>query len=873
MERYFNIGENVVFTKSGEDANGLSYEIGFLGQVAKYDEENNLYDVKTEDAYYENISSEYLDYFSSAYEIAVNKKLDIAEKNKEIKDSEERIVYAKKFKRAFKTISMSNLSDLEKNEALAIEMVKKDKIFPKIDAEAEKDAGVESGAAYYKTKIRAIFPNKPEKDSAEYRRVYVYFANYIQANIIERAKTLDKVVELLKDMYKKTLRLYIISVDSTGELEKKIEDEILKIKIDLKKASDLLAEKSIDYLKFEQDLVEKYGEDILNKHKSPISEYRIRWDKIEDSDILKEIHTEIVNQLTPIYLNVSELEEAIPQTELEFAEKLYKQYYNYRDDYDVPKSSVIYAKDTLPSILLTNVFGHKFSDLLRYPKSYKNIYYDAKSYNPLTSDELLYGENLIKQEKESIILGKTMKLELESANDFDSLKAFFDKYKEEKTYGYLPRNTAFYYKSTGSLIYYITMYDGSSYILKRNQNILTPKTLDDYLFLKKKSIAVIEEELKKREALLDEYKQKYNGASEERWTWANIKKTSPSSPKVGITINSQTPLSHIERINGISINGDILKTDEGIKYFYSNILGINRITYGKSLPDDERQAHAYHFAISLIDFCDVLNWDLKSFTSQLNLGVGFAISGSGKASATYSGTPANYINLTRRRGDGSLAHELVHYIDNFAESDKKGMATDFQHSARYWYNPKVSNHSLGYLILDFFRFVIKGTIPYDESIPQELRKEFVSSKVYQENRTTGFYFNSKKLSSYWTKKWELFARASECYIYDKLAEKGMANNYLVSGEYFDSPYGVYPAGVERKIINIFLDKIFKGVKNIFIQSDFVAPYGERGNYYKLLTGDTNEEAEGEEVSVESDEDKIFYLHNKIEELILILQKG
>ena len=82
-----------------------------------------------------------------------------------------------------------------------------------------------------------------------------------------------------------------------------------------------------------------------------------------------------------------------------------------------------------------------------------------------------------------------------------------------------------------------------------------------------------------------------------------------------MVINSGVPLSHIKRDGGIAVYDTDLDDNDKVLNFYKNVLGITRITYGKSLNDSERKAHAKHFATAIIDLAETLNWDVKSLTN------------------------------------------------------------------------------------------------------------------------------------------------------------------------------------------------------------------------------------------------------------------
>ena len=104
-----------------------------------------------------------------------------------------------------------------------------------------------------------------------------------------------------------------------------------------------------------------------------------------------------------------------------------------------------------------------------------------------------------------------------------------------------------------------------------------------------------------------------------------------------------------------------------------------------------------------------------------------------------------------------------------------------------------------------------------------------------------YYANSIAMGSdYWSREWELFARAFETYIFDKLAKVGRENNYLVSGAYFDSPAGVYPQTIEREDLFMLYDTLMTTIKKEYSIGDFVAWTTERTDEYIALEGDKKE---------------------------------
>ena len=77
---------------------------------------------------------------------------------------------------------------------------------------------------------------------------------------------------------------------------------------------------------------------------------------------------------------------------------------------------------------------------------------------------------------------------------------------------------------------------------------------------------------------------------------------------------------------------------------------------------------------------------------------------------------------------------------------------------------------------------------------------------------TEYFSKAKKLTPYWYRPHELFARAFESFVEDSLHKKGWVNEFLVKGtrENYDAARGVpYPQGAERLRINKAIGKLLR----------------------------------------------------------------
>lgn len=205
--------------------------------------------------------------------------------------------------------------------------------------------------------------------------------------------------------------------------------------------------------------------------------------------------------------------------------------------------------------------------------------------------------------------------------------------------------------------------------------------------------------------------------------------------------------------------------------------------YGGEFGNWERQTERQmnlNFAYDAFkDLAYALDIEDKDVSLGGNLSLAFGARGSGNALAHYERI-ANVINLTRMKGAGSLAHEFGHALDSFIARET-GMRKSFATETFCDITDKVMD-----------------AIKYKES--ENGWREY-----------TEFYYNAKAMdgeyTGYWASNVELFARAFACYIKDKLAEKGMQNDYLCG--HCES---AGTSGEERVRINKAFDEMFAALK-------------------------------------------------------------
>lgn len=336
-----------------------------------------------------------------------------------------------------------------------------------------------------------------------------------------------------------------------------------------------------------------------------------------------------------------------------------------------------------------------------------------------------------------------------------------------------------------------------------------------------------------------------NKEFEPDWSWANIKKTaatqSSSKPKM-----EAVPLAYIKRTGGLLIEEADEKTVIEKLHFKS-------LTLGNYVKDSEAQEHIRHFVAAIVDLCEVLDINLSI---NENLAIAFGAFGrGGKAMATYYPT-RQLINLTKRNGDGSVAHEWGHFFDHYLNGfaltkpalrseQYLDLLMDKFGSRRKYLTSSRSSMSRDYFISEM-EYNLKNHIPDSPLLKSmaglvamlrfgyyHIEGTMVSyhqDDIKGKKPTDSFlYYHSKLQGSYWSNIAEMFARSFECYVADKLKEQGRVNNYLVSGSLFGFP--VYPQGKERECINKCFDHLIASMKSHLSIKSFTPFTTQRADEY------------------------------------------
>lgn len=303
-----------------------------------------------------------------------------------------------------------------------------------------------------------------------------------------------------------------------------------------------------------------------------------------------------------------------------------------------------------------------------------------------------------------------------------------------------------------------------------------------------------------------------------------------------------------------------------------NVHGYTGVEQGKWVSSRESQPLVQWVADSCADLEMLLGTWLPSLNRRGNIGLGLGARGCGRSSAHYEGS-LRVVNLTKTRGDGSLAHEYGHFLDHMISEFGEGPGT------RYLSEKIAKGGSANNRISEAMRSLLGaiGLIPAETELtgnrlckrwysrrwvlsawtkaggdPQaafsalasQYPKKFesghgsecqsqllVNSLARWTNsdvvikarfiRKSSFLKEATTLGIYWKRPCELFARVFECWCEDTLHALGMQNQYLVDQTRIDYTRckGLpYPVGAERDILYSAASRLIEACRDEFEQS-------------------------------------------------------
>ena len=221
---------------------------------------------------------------------------------------------------------------------------------------------------------------------------------------------------------------------------------------------------------------------------------------------------------------------------------------------------------------------------------------------------------------------------------------------------------------------------------------------------------------------------------------------------------------------------------------FDKTFGFRGVQFGNWVEQERRQEDLNNAYDALIDLASVLDIPIKAISLNGRLGLAFGARGKKGASAHFETLEFN-INLTKKHGPGSLAHEWWHALDRYFGD--KGNIGAYQLE-------KLSRMGKGFSLMDSPEFYLTEQMAQrlgqhkkeGDNDGGDIRAEVLESMdkirgYHESHKYSGQLKRSetldrRKAKDYYSKIVEMTARSFEAYVIQKLKEKQAENDYLAN---------------------------------------------------------------------------------------------
>ena len=229
------------------------------------------------------------------------------------------------------------------------------------------------------------------------------------------------------------------------------------------------------------------------------------------------------------------------------------------------------------------------------------------------------------------------------------------------------------------------------------------------------------------------------------------------------------------RKGGRSVGGTAQAATDAI----INRHGFRGLQYGNSVTDDERRHHVQKAAEAMVDLADMTGFPDSAIGLNGTLGLAIGARGHGGAMAHFE-PDLKVINLTRKNGVGTFAHEWAHALDNYVAGGQRYLSQGRG-------TPELRDAMSAVLM----SMTSSG---FTDQVHLAVRAE----------RRAGFGISAE----YWTSREEMFARAFEAYIQLKLAKAGRVNTYLTQ----PTGHELWPTRKQAEAMEPMFDALMERIK-------------------------------------------------------------
>ena len=254
---------------------------------------------------------------------------------------------------------------------------------------------------------------------------------------------------------------------------------------------------------------------------------------------------------------------------------------------------------------------------------------------------------------------------------------------------------------------------------------------------------------------------------------------------------------------------------------FMETFGFRGVEFGNWVEQEKRQADLNHTYDALLDLAHVLHVLPRALSLNGELGIAFGARGAGGAHPAKAHYEPAYvvINLTKKNGAGSLAHEWFHALDNYFSRQR--------------------GNNAGMMLKSIDVNYIGNTKSFDDEAFEHhynqlnhtslsVRKDVVLAfgEVLKAIRDSGLKERCEKLDQvrtkdYWSTTIEMGARSFESYVVDKLTTEKISDDFLANfvtenewkmledGKITSYPY---PTEAEKPTIHKAFENLFSTIK-------------------------------------------------------------
>ncbi|MBA1250185.1 Uncharacterised protein [Pseudomonas luteola] len=295
-------------------------------------------------------------------------------------------------------------------------------------------------------------------------------------------------------------------------------------------------------------------------------------------------------------------------------------------------------------------------------------------------------------------------------------------------------------------------------------------------------------------------------------SWSDVlREKKISKPSTG---GSRVAKGNVERVGPDYRGGKSVTGEDFIRTF-----GFSGIEYGNWTSQKEREKHLNFAYDSMLDFARIMGWEpmTLSLGGKLGLCIGSRGHGGKNAPVAHFDPVNRVINLTRMRGDGSLAHEYFHAVANhygrLATGTPIDMIDTFAYPLKQGTNlPPRPTNGLRKEVRDGFYDLAVSIMraPTDDSDERTIENYTALSPMLVAAKALDA---EGSRDDYWSNPCEMFARAMEVWFRERMSELGERNDYLVRYDKQKEVSELYPSEDHLARINIFMSPWLEAVRS------------------------------------------------------------